>query len=113
MRNSVLQTAGLVQNYAPNLRAGGGTVRRMNLLNAFTAHPRSVGETYTQHMGVASRCGLSMIMAGFACLVHALLPFLFERTASNCLTRLYQSMVTQRARQAATPAAVIGLPTPR
>lgn len=85
----------------------------MNLLNAFTAHPRSVGETYTQHMGVASRCGLYMVLAGSACLVHALLPFLFERTASNCLTRLYQRMVVQRARLAAAPPRPIGVPTPR
>lgn len=83
-------------------------------MDARAAHPRSVGETYLQHMGVASRCGASMVLAGAACLVHAVLPFLFERTASNCLTRLYQRMVTQRSRLAARPAGdAIGLPSPR
>lgn len=104
----------IVQYFAPNLRRRPGTVRRMSIRNAFTAHPRSVGETYVQHMGVASRCGASMIVAGAACVVHAVLPFLFERTASKCLTRLYQRMVAQRSRLAATPPGdAIGLPSPR
>jgi len=70
----------------------------MSIYRAFTEHPRSVGETYLQHLGVAARCGVSMVVAGMACLVHALLPFLFERTASDCLTRLHQRMVEQRSR---------------
>lgn len=85
----------------------------MTFLKAFTDHPRSVGETYLQHMSVASRCGLSMIVAGMACLVHAVLPFVFVRTASNCLTRLYQRMVTQRSRLQAAPVDGFGVPSPR
>lgn len=88
-------------------------VARMSIRKAFTEHPQSVGETYVQHLGVASRCGASMIVAGFACVVHALLPFLFERTASDCLTRLYQRMVAQRSRLQSTPVGSLGATSPR
>ncbi len=85
----------------------------MSIYDAFTRHPRSVGETYLQHLGVAARCGASMVVAGTACLVHAVLPFLFERTASNCLTRLHQRMVTQRSRLQQMPASTASLTSPR
>jgi hypothetical protein len=38
-----------------------------------------------------------MLAGGLACLVHALLPFLFERTASHCIDQLHQRMVVHRA----------------
>ncbi len=85
------------------MHGGVGTVPGMTLIKLFTEHPRSVGETYVEHLGVAARCGVAMIGAGIACLVHALLPFLFVRTASDCLTRLYQRMVAQRSRLQAVP----------
>lgn len=70
----------------------------MSVFKAFTEHPRSVGETYLEHLGVAARCGASMMVAGTACLVHAVLPFVFVHTASDCLTRLHERMVKQRSR---------------
>ena len=39
----------------------------------FSAHPEAVGESYTEHSGVASRFGLRMVLAGLACLVYAVL----------------------------------------
>ena len=62
----------------------------------FVAHPRSVGESYAEHCGVASRFGLSMVVGGFACLVHALFPALFERTGSGAIKRLYSEMVARQ-----------------
>jgi len=87
----------------------------VSIRKAFTEHPESVGETYLQHLGVAGRCGLAMMTAGFACLIHAALPFLFQNTASDCLTRLHERMVTKRARlrQAPTSPASLGAPSPR
>lgn len=64
----------------------------------FSEHPRSVGETYLQHMGMAGRFGARMITAGAACLVHGLLPFLFTKTGSRAINELYRRMVTHRAR---------------
>jgi len=69
---------------------------RMNLLRAFTDHPASVGETYSEHLLRAACFGVRMIAAGIACLVHALLPFLFEHTGSAAITELNDRMVVNR-----------------
>jgi hypothetical protein len=62
----------------------------------FVAHPQSVGETYTQHFGVASRFGLSMVAGGLACFVHALVPGLCVRTGSTMVKRLYGDMASRQ-----------------
>ena len=68
----------------------------MNVLRAFTDHPASVGETYAEHMGRAACFGLRMIGAGVACLIHALVPFLFVRTGSAAIAELNDRMVVNR-----------------
>ena len=40
-----------------------------------------------------------------AALVHAVLPFLFEKTASRMITSLYGRMVTHRRKEDRVPAA--------
>ena len=62
----------------------------------FVAHPRSVGETYAEHFVVAARFGFSMLRGGFACLVHALVPALCERTGSATVKALYGEMVSRQ-----------------
>ena len=52
-------------------------------------HPNSVGETYFEHMGFALRFSGLLFAAGFCALVHAFLPFCFEKTASNLIRCLY------------------------
>ena len=66
----------------------------------FTDHPSTVGETYWQHMGMALSFAGAMIAAGFACLVHGFLPFLFVKTGSRTITELHDRMVTNRSRLA-------------
>jgi len=73
----------------------------------FTEHPESVGETYFQHLLAAGTFGLRMVLGGLACLVHGLLPFLFVRTGSSCITDLHQRMVA-RQRQPQPPVAAVG-----
>ena len=68
------------------------------MLELFTRHPHSVGETYGEHFLMASRFGTSMILAGLACLVHGVLPFLFVRTGSLAISELNDRMVTNRRR---------------
>jgi Family of unknown function (DUF6356) len=58
----------------------------------FLDHPRSLGETYWQHHRRALRFGVSMIAAGTACLVHALFPAVFVRTASTVVLRLHDEV---------------------
>lgn len=67
-------------------------------MKIFTAHPASVDETYSEHFIVASSFGVPMILAGFACLLHGIFPFMFEKTGSNLVKRLYDRMVTNRAK---------------
>ena len=62
----------------------------------FLEHPETVNETYTEHLGQASRFGFSMIFAGFACLIHGLIPCLFKNTGSQKISKLHQDMVTHR-----------------
>lgn len=62
----------------------------------FLAHPRSVGESYSEHFGIAAYFGLTMVAGGLACLVHALLPALFERTGSASVKRLYGKMIERQ-----------------
>jgi uncharacterized protein DUF6356 len=68
----------------------------MNLIRAFTEHPASVGESYSEHLGRASYFGLRMVFAGIACLLHGLLPFLFVRTGSRAIAELSDRMVVNR-----------------
>jgi len=67
----------------------------------FLDHPESVGESFTEHFGVASSFGLTMIAAGCASLVHAFVPALFETTGSRTVARLHQRIVDMRAAKAA------------
>ncbi len=62
----------------------------------FRDHPASVGETYVAHMRQAVSFGFTLIAAGLACLVHALVPGLFVRTASDCVRRLHHRMGSRR-----------------
>jgi hypothetical protein len=66
----------------------------------FLDHPRSVGETYLEHMGSAGRFGSRMILAGVACMLHGLFPFLFVKTGSNAVRTLHDTMVVNRRRAA-------------
>lgn len=60
--------------------------------NPFTKHPAEVGESYGQHLVSASGFGLRMIGGGLACLVHAVLPFLFVQTGSRTMDSLHRTM---------------------
>lgn len=64
----------------------------------FLDHPRDVGESYGEHFATAAGFGVRMVGGGLACIVHALVPALFVRTASDTVKSLYATM---RARQPA------------
>jgi hypothetical protein len=65
---------------------------------SFTEHPTAVGESYVEHMGVAFGFGMQMVVAGMACLLHGVFPFLFTRTGSKTIERLHDRMVRSRTR---------------
>ena len=64
--------------------------------NFFTRHLESVDEGYFEHFGHAMRFSVTLAMASVVCLVHALLPFLFERTGSRLIGTLHERMVVNR-----------------
>ncbi|PKB19337.1 hypothetical protein B0I00_1568 [Novosphingobium kunmingense] len=72
----------------------------MPIAKLFTDHPASVGETYGEHLAMATGFGLRMVLGGLACMVHGLLPFLFVKTGSKQITTLHSTMVANRNRKA-------------
>jgi hypothetical protein len=70
----------------------------VNPIRAFSKHPATVGESYSEHLLHATGFGLRMMFGGLACFVHGVLPFLFERTGSRTITQLNDCMVANRRR---------------
>ena len=68
----------------------------MGLKRLFTEHPESVGETYLEHLWTATGFAIRMLMGGVACFFHALFPFAFRRTGSECIQQLHDRMVMNR-----------------
>jgi hypothetical protein len=68
---------------------------RTTLDRLFIAHPRAVNEDYLAHAGVALRFALLLLAAGLAALVHAVIPALFETTASSIIKNLHAEMMTR------------------
>ena len=58
------------------------------IVELFTHHPGSVGESYFGHLRFAAWFSSRLFLAGGAALIHALLPFLFETTASRIVREL-------------------------
>ncbi|WP_208539218.1 DUF6356 family protein [Algihabitans albus] len=84
-------------------------------MRIFTEHPEAVGESYGTHARHAASFGFAMVLAGLACLVHAVLPFLFVTTGSRVVCDLQARMGPRSARAAggapqATPSHVASLP---
>jgi hypothetical protein len=62
---------------------GNGLIGRL-----FTNHPRSVGETYLEHLGFAMGVARGLFLAGAAAFIHALVPALCQTSVSKRITRL-------------------------
>ena len=66
-------------------------------MTPFTAHPALVGESYRQHLGVATRFGARMIAGGIGAMIHGVFPFLFTTTGSRTVEALHGEIVAKRA----------------
>ena len=64
---------------------------------SFSDHPHSVGESYGEHLVTASSFGGRMVLAGIACMLHGLLPFLFVRTGSRAVSELNAQLIARRS----------------
>ncbi|MEO1677271.1 MAG: DUF6356 family protein [Pseudomonadota bacterium] len=70
------------------------------MLRLFTQHPGSVDETYAEHAAFAARFSAKLFVAAGAAAVHAVLPFLFEKTASRITAELYHQTHNRGAQPA-------------
>ncbi|MCH9633126.1 MAG: hypothetical protein S4CHLAM6_14780 [Chlamydiae bacterium] len=53
--------------------------------NPFTKHPHEVGESYFKHLLEALYLFARLTYSGSVMLIHAFIPFLFTKTASNTI----------------------------
>lgn len=69
---------------------------------AFTEHPHEGGESYLQHLSFTLRMAGLLFTVGVVLLTHGLFPFLFTRTASGQIERVYRVMKSRipKSRQA-------------
>jgi hypothetical protein len=61
----------------------------------FVDHPQSVDETYFEHMRFAGWFASRLLLAGGAALVHAIIPCLFEKTASGLIREMHARISTR------------------
>jgi hypothetical protein len=66
----------------------------------FFKHPRSVGESYLEHAAMALSFAARLFAAAIACLIHAVVPGVCQRTGSRIIAELYGRMVSGRRRTA-------------
>jgi hypothetical protein len=63
----------------------------------FIDHPRSLGMNWSKHGGGAVAIGATLVGAGLACLVHAVVPGWFTQTAGKTVTRMHDDMMRRKA----------------
>ncbi len=80
------------------------------LYRLFLSHPEKVDETYGEHFSFALGFALRLIGAGLAALVHAIIPCLFETTASRMIREMHERIVNRSHQPAGreTKAEVVG-----
>ena len=69
-------------------------------MNPFTDHPATVGESYAEHFGVATRFGGRMIVGGIGAVIHGIFPFLCTTIGSRTVGALHAEMVRKRSAKA-------------
>jgi hypothetical protein len=65
----------------------------------FTEHPATVGESYAEHLQMASSFGAAMVLGGIACMIHGIFPALFVKTGSTTVLKLHDRMISKRNRK--------------
>ena len=61
-------------------------------MNIFTKHPSEVGESYLAHGFSAMRYAFTFLLLFVIAFIHAIFPFLFEKTASNVVSEMTKHM---------------------
>jgi Family of unknown function (DUF6356) len=63
----------------------------------FLDHPHSLGMSWAQHGIGAVAIGATLVGAGVACLIHALVPGWFTQTAGKTVARMYDHIQKRKA----------------
>ena len=61
----------------------------MTVIDVFTEHPKTVGESWAQHARFALSASGLLARAALAAAIHAVVPALFETTASRTVDELH------------------------
>lgn len=70
---------------------------RFALFGRSRAHLAAAGESYGRHLRFAGTVGTLLVLAGIACLLHALLPAVFKDHASRTIRRLHDALESRPA----------------
>ena len=70
---------------------------RQSLGRLFDEHPKQLGMSWLEHGRGAVAIGATMVGAGLACFVHAVVPGWFTQTAGRTVARLHEHMQQRRA----------------
>jgi hypothetical protein len=68
-----------------------------SLIARSRAHLDQVEESYGEHQRFAFGVGWTMVRAGFACILHGLVPAFFQTTGSDAIRRL-NAVIAERER---------------
>ena len=62
----------------------------------FLSHPQTVDESYGEHFWFALGFAAKLFGAAGAALVHAVIPCLFEKTASRMIREMHERITSRR-----------------
>lgn len=62
----------------------------------FTDHPASVNESYFEHMRASLAIAARLLVAGGACIVHAVVPGLCKTSGSTAILNLHAHVYPRR-----------------
>jgi Family of unknown function (DUF6356) len=66
------------------------------LRKLFLDHPASVGESYAQHFGVATRFGVILLWGGVRAVLHGFVPALCTTSGSETVVKLHEELIAKR-----------------
>lgn len=76
----------------PPAQSNSGLLNRL-----FVEHPSSLGMSWAKHGAGAVVIGATLVGAGMACFVHALVPGWFTQTAGKTVARMHDHMIRRKA----------------
>jgi len=83
---------------------------RATLHRLFLSHPEAVDESYGEHLVFAFGFAARLFGAGLAALIHAVIPCLFETTASRMIREMHQRIASRGHKAAPGPIALQQVP---